>query len=79
MSKIIATAVIENCPFCGGEARLGVNYYEDYSYETDDIIEKTSFYVECTKCGITTPFIHTKESAVEMWNERVNEKREVTE
>lgn len=64
---------IKKCPFCGGEAKLGCNIYEDYSYEYDDTIEKTSYYVECTKCGITTKFIHTADGAIEKWNTRVNE------
>lgn len=49
------------CPFCGGEAIMGIacHVHEDYA-----------FRVECRECKIVTPFYDTEAKAIEAWNRR---------
>ena len=48
------------CPFCGGESKLFETGY-------------SSWIVACTNCCCRTHDEDTEESAVEIWNRRVNE------
>ena len=58
---------LRKCPFCGGEAILKENEYDDYYI-------KRYYTVHCTECsgsvGNTNSCL-TREEAIEAWNKRV--------
>jgi Lar family restriction alleviation protein len=45
------------CPFCGGEAKVGVFYGDLY-------------FAMCCNCGVYTKFYGTEAEAIEAWNTR---------
>lgn len=53
---------LKKCPFCGGEAKLGII---EYRYENT---------VECSQCNCLLDNIYTsKEQAIQAWNKRTNQ------
>jgi Lar family restriction alleviation protein len=54
------------CPFCGGEARIGV---EKYWYP------KVSRRAICEKCYSSTGWYDTEEQAINAWNTRTPKER----
>ena len=57
------------CPFCGGKGALEPHFYEGYD-EDDNLCELVDYFVQCTKCGVSTPFMSCEESAQDAWEER---------
>ena len=49
---------LKPCPFCGGKAKV-MNGPDDW--------------VQCDRCGATTAFSATVESAIAKWNRRVKD------
>ena len=52
------------CPFCGGVAKfvLGEQYREEFKQSND--------WIQCSSCGVETPYFDTPEEAAEAWNRR---------
>ena len=51
---------LKSCPFCGGEAELKYTitvYYANY-------------WVECSRCSISTRRVPSEDNAIEDWNNR---------
>ena len=61
---------LKPCPFCGGEAEfvLGEEYREEHKQSKD--------WIQCSSCGIETPYFDTPEKAAEAWNRREGEQNE---
>ena len=61
-------AKLKYCPFCGGEASVHSAIYLGCS----------GYVVTCSGCGIETRLMDTEESAIWLWNKRVqDENREI--
>lgn len=56
---------LRECPFCGGEAKVGAFY--------DDL-----YFATCCNCGVDTKFYGTEAEAIEAWNTRYERTSEVT-
>ena len=54
---------LKPCPFCGGRAKV-MNGPDDWA-QCD--------WVQCDRCGATTAFSATVESAIAKWNSRVKD------
>lgn len=54
---------LKQCPFCGGEAKIG---YEKYWQP------RVSRRIICTKCYSSSGWYSTEEEAIEAWNRRNN-------
>ena len=50
----------------GGKAAI-IPHYSEAIDEDGEYYEKVSYYCECTKCGISTPFMSCEEAAVDCW------------
>ena len=57
------TEKLKPCPFCGGEAEVYENEYENI----------TLFMVACKNCGISTAGYDYEEDAIKDWNRRAGE------
>jgi Lar family restriction alleviation protein len=55
------------CPFCGGEASVGIDYLS-YSDDNDYFFWR----VICYKCEITGTKTDSERTAIEAWNKRPN-------
>ena len=51
---------------CGGKAAI-LPHYSEAIDENGEYYEKVSYYCECTKCGISTPFMSCEEAAADCW------------
>ena len=60
-------AELKPCPFCGGEARIGVKL----AIFSMDVYDE-DYYVFCTECAVHTIECEDDEVATEVWNRRVN-------
>jgi Lar family restriction alleviation protein len=58
---------VKACPFCGGEAVLKQNYWEDSG---------DSYWVECPDCYVSTDSDCRKETVTSAWNRRTAEPNE---
>ena len=56
---------LKKCPFCGGEAILGV--YHGFNKEI------IFAYIHCRECGVNTRSCALEITAREAWNRRVEE------
>ena len=56
---------LKPCPFCGGEAQC----ITEYCKEVELLVSK----VNCTRCGIKTPYQHYANEAIDLWNRRVSD------
>lgn len=55
---------LKPCPFCGGKPkRMGDKIWNDY-------------WIVCSKCGVTTPRLCSKEEVNDLWNKRVKKGEE---
>lgn len=53
---------IENCPFCGGTAKI-------YIYDSE-LADETKYYVCCTRCGAESGHQNKEEKVIAAWNRR---------
>ena len=51
---------------CGGKVAI-IPHYSEAIDENGEYYEKVSYYCECTKCGISTPFMSCEEAAADCW------------
>lgn len=58
---------IENCPHCGGKARI--RNYKDVEFLID---HADCYMVQCDGCGCGTSYEDSEEKAVAAWNGRPN-------
>ena len=54
--------ILKDCPFCGGEARLGSSPDESW------------YWVTCKRCSAATMVKETEQEAVALWEERLEDR-----
>jgi Lar family restriction alleviation protein len=60
---------LKDCPFCGSKAKI-------IPYKINTHTGMAMFYfAECSRCGVETPNMLTKEDAGIVWNRRVEVKK----
>ena len=66
------------CPFCGGFASVQEHYADAVETMMNDgslsFESTTTYYVECSKCGVQTMKCCSELMACALWNHRVSEK-----
>lgn len=58
------------CPFCGGEAKVWVEYIHYGNRHVYD--EMNEYHCGCEECGISMSSRATEEDAIKDWNRRAN-------
>lgn len=71
------TAVLERCPFCGGEAAFGKTTYSSKTIREQHWGQDTFHSVNCISCGTSNRGLvgyRTTAEAAAHWNKRSNDK-----
>jgi len=64
---------LKPCPFCGGASFFLV--HEEYELEPKSEVtanKSVTYKVFCLECGCGTPYMRSKDEAIEAWNRRAS-------